>query len=327
MREPGASPGRSRRCEGRCLSTTTPLADGREGGARGEPRVRRPAALRHIEPLAEGRIRVQAPAHPRHRLCGARRGRGRRRKRVDRHNAGDARVPRLGHGGERQGHARPRAAPHRVPVGHGDGVTVRDRRRRAGHRGRRPVRLPEERAEDDALGVHAERRGDRRLPARSRDRLVRSEGPRRRARAPRDPGARPQRGDDPSRRVPADPATRNGDRQARRRGEGRRADEGRHREDRRVDEGQGPRPDRLPRADARSVLGRVEHVHRRVVRGCSACGTSRTPPTARAPAIRSSRRSTSWRRARTSSCSPTRSAAGRRRRPSLRGRAGARSPR
>ena len=45
MREPGASPGRSRRCEGSCSPTETPLAP-REPGRRWErePRVRRPAA-------------------------------------------------------------------------------------------------------------------------------------------------------------------------------------------------------------------------------------------------------------------------------------------
>ena len=51
---------------------------------------------------------------------------------------------------------------HRLALADGDRVAVRDRRRQAGDRGRRPVRLPEERAEDDALGLHAERRGDRR---------------------------------------------------------------------------------------------------------------------------------------------------------------------
>ena len=43
VREPGASPGRSRRCKGSCSPATTPLASG-SGRRRGrEPRVRRPA--------------------------------------------------------------------------------------------------------------------------------------------------------------------------------------------------------------------------------------------------------------------------------------------
>ena len=53
-REPGASPGRSRRCEGRRSVATTPLACGPGRRRRGEPRVRRPAARRRVEPLAEG---------------------------------------------------------------------------------------------------------------------------------------------------------------------------------------------------------------------------------------------------------------------------------
>ena len=58
-------------------------------------------------------------------------------------------------------------------------IAVRDRRRPAGRRRRRPVRLSEERAEDGALGLHPERRGDRRLPARPRRHRLRPEGPRR----------------------------------------------------------------------------------------------------------------------------------------------------
>src|SRR5215211_4979228 len=56
-REPGANPGRSRRCEGSCSPATTPLASGL-GRRRGrEPRVRRPAAhLQGTRPLAEGGI-------------------------------------------------------------------------------------------------------------------------------------------------------------------------------------------------------------------------------------------------------------------------------
>ena len=46
VREPGASPGRSRRCKGRCLPADTPLARGPGRRRGGEPRVRRPAARR-----------------------------------------------------------------------------------------------------------------------------------------------------------------------------------------------------------------------------------------------------------------------------------------
>src|SRR5262249_15630244 len=56
VREPGASPGRSRRCEGRRFPVDVPLAiRGALGRRRGrEPRVRRPVALPSTEPLAEG---------------------------------------------------------------------------------------------------------------------------------------------------------------------------------------------------------------------------------------------------------------------------------
>ncbi len=62
VREPGASPGRSRRCEGRRSPATTPLAPrDRAGKAVGEGAPsQKTCRLRHsLEPLAEGRRRVQ----------------------------------------------------------------------------------------------------------------------------------------------------------------------------------------------------------------------------------------------------------------------------
>ena len=109
------------------------------------------------------------------------------------------------------------AAPHRLAVADGDRVALRDRRRQAGRRGRRPVRLPEGRAEDVALRLHAERRGHRRVPARPRRHRVRPEGPRRRARAARDHRRPPRRREDVRGRVSADRPARPRHR-ARRRG-------------------------------------------------------------------------------------------------------------
>src|ERR1700742_4216535 len=53
VREPGASPGRSRRCEGRCPS---PHATERDSGRRrrGSPESEDLPAVLHTEPLAEG---------------------------------------------------------------------------------------------------------------------------------------------------------------------------------------------------------------------------------------------------------------------------------
>ena len=53
VREPGASPGRSRRCEGRCSPRPRHWPEAGKAAER-EPRVRRPAPLRRSEPLAEG---------------------------------------------------------------------------------------------------------------------------------------------------------------------------------------------------------------------------------------------------------------------------------
>ena len=67
-------------------------------------------------------------------------------------------------------------------------VALRDRRRRAGDRGRRPVRLPGGGAGHRSLRLPAERRGDRRLRARPRRRRLRSRRPGRR---PRDSSTSP----------------------------------------------------------------------------------------------------------------------------------------
>ena len=204
MREPGASPGRSRRCEGRRSPATTPLA-ARPGRRRErEPRVRRPAALPDASTPSrkgEGDAAHDTSFCPRG-VPDRLRARGRARP--------------VARGAEpARRHAVPRAT---ITVVERASVTIRKRPSRivslsptatetlfaigAGKqvdRGRRPVRLPEDGAADDALGLHAERRGDRGLPAGPRRDLVRPEGPlggARQARHPRRPpgrGARPCR--------------------------------------------------------------------------------------------------------------------------------------
>src|SRR4051794_26680349 len=52
VREPGASPGRSRRCEGR-RSSARATGESREGGGRGSPKSE-DLPVAEIEPLAEG---------------------------------------------------------------------------------------------------------------------------------------------------------------------------------------------------------------------------------------------------------------------------------
>ncbi len=83
---------------------------------------------------------------------------------------------------ERQGHGDEAAGAHRLALADRHRDAVRDRRRPAGRRRRRPVRLPEGRAANVALGLHAERGGDRRLPAGPRRHRLRPEGPLGRAR-------------------------------------------------------------------------------------------------------------------------------------------------
>src|SRR4029450_897587 len=84
--------------------------------------------------------------------------------------------------------------PHRLAVAHGDGVALRDRRGAAGGGRRRPVRLSEGSTADGTLRVHAERGGDRRVPARSGRDRVRPEGALRRAPATRHHRTPPGRG-------------------------------------------------------------------------------------------------------------------------------------
>ncbi len=178
------------------------------------------------------------------------------------------------------------------------GVAVRDRRRQAGDRRRRPVRLPEDRAEDVPVGVHAQRRGDRSLRAGSRRRLVRPEGARRRARTARHPGHPPRRGAVVPGCVPADPPARAGHRAAPGRDEGHRPDEDADRTGGADVEGQGGRSHRLPRADAGLLLCVVPLVRRARSTRFSVSRTSPTRPIRAAPAIHSCRPSTSSRRAR-----------------------------
>ena len=162
MREPGASPGRSRRCEGRCSPATTPLALASGGKAAGEgaPSQKTCRAPHIAEPLAEGGFRCfvrhsSPPSRwwPRSSsfVAGAA-GAG----------IGAAGVPGHDRDPGRQGHDRQEAAPDRLALADRDRDALRHRRRQAGHRGRRPVRLPEERPEDDAL--RASRRTSRRSP-------------------------------------------------------------------------------------------------------------------------------------------------------------------
>ena len=70
VREPGASPGRSRRCEGRRSRAEVPLATGPGRRRRREPRVRRPAARLQTRTPRGRRIRVTAFLHLRRRPRG-----------------------------------------------------------------------------------------------------------------------------------------------------------------------------------------------------------------------------------------------------------------
>ena len=58
MREPGASPGRSRRCKGSCSSATKPLAQAGKAAREGAPSQKTCRAPHNPDPLAEGRIQV-----------------------------------------------------------------------------------------------------------------------------------------------------------------------------------------------------------------------------------------------------------------------------
>src|SRR5439155_1535987 len=143
-----------------------------------------------------------------------------------------------------------------------DGDALRRRRRPAGRRGRRPVRLPGERAADEALRLYPERRGDRRLQPRPRRPLQR-----RRARLvaaeARPDGAARAGGGQPAPGLRRDPPAR--------RRHGTRGEVDRRREvDAGADHDADPfrsealaAPEGLPRARAGPLLGDVVHVHRR----------------------------------------------------------------
>jgi hypothetical protein len=118
-----------------------------------------------------------------------------------------------------------RAPADRLALADRDRVAVRDRRRQAGRRGRRPVGLPEAGTAHDALRLHAERRGDRRVQARPRRRLLRPERPRRHPARARGPRARPGCRENARRCLRADPAARGAHGPRRGGGGPRRADE------------------------------------------------------------------------------------------------------
>ena len=153
LRSGGDEPGR--------LLSAVELSPRRKGGSRGSAAGPPPSASRGGFLWSE----AGSPGRSPWRLSSSRR-RGRRH----RHRGGDP-------------------DPDRLALADGDRGSVRDRRRQAGRRGRRPVELPGERAEDEALRLHAERRGDRRLQARPRRRLVRRQPHRRGAREAEHPGA------------------------------------------------------------------------------------------------------------------------------------------
>ena len=183
------SPGRSRRCKGRCPSPKRHWLSSREGGEGGAPSQKtcRPPR-KPIEPLAEGGFVLQARRPPRSPCGGPPRG-----------SPAPARRQRSHTGSFR--------------CLHGNRVAVRDRRRQTGDRRRRPVRLPEAGSAHEALRLHAERRGDRRLPARPRRHRLRPERLLGVAAQARDPRPRPGRREDADERVrtngrarPASPA-------------------------------------------------------------------------------------------------------------------------
>ena len=119
-------------------------------------------------------------------------------------------------------HAYGEAGEDRLAVADLDRGSLRGRRRPAGARGRRPVVVPRIGAEDEALGLHAQRRGDRQVQARPRDHLERQRRQARQApESPQDPGHARARGGQARRRLRADQPDRPRDR-ARAEGEGRR---------------------------------------------------------------------------------------------------------
>ena len=258
VREPGASPGRSRRCEGRCSPATRHWPPGREGGGGGCPESEDlPRSAHTPEPLAEGGFRccIAGSFSP---------------PRAWRHSRSSSRAPpavtlataadfpvtiTAGNGKVTIAQA---TAPHRLALADRDRVALRDRRRQAGDRRRRPVRLPEDRAPDGPLGLRPQRGGDRRVRARSRDHRLRPEGPVGRPRAARHPSRPPRRGPHLPGRVPAASPARPRHRAEGRRNEGHRPDEDADRTPGQGVEGQGGGSHRLSRADSGLLLGVVE---------------------------------------------------------------------
>ena len=99
-----------------------------------------------------------------------------------------AQLPGHRHRRRRRAHPRRAARDHRLDVGDGHRDALRHRRRRPGRGRRRHLELPRGRADHRPVGLHPERRGDRRLRARPRGPQRRPERHRRRPRRPR--GAR-----------------------------------------------------------------------------------------------------------------------------------------
>ena len=181
VREPGASPGRSRRCEGRSSPATTPLARGPGRRREGEPRVRRPAAsvtYRTPRGREEGddRCHDDSPSRRRHSL--SRSFPHRAHCRTSAASATTFPVTITAGNGKVTVSKRPTRIVSLSPTA--TEIAVRDRRRQAGDRRRRPVRLPEEAPR--RRSSRASRRTSRRSPAYRPDLVVvvvRPEGPRR----------------------------------------------------------------------------------------------------------------------------------------------------
>ncbi len=153
-------------------------------------------------------------------------------------------------------------------------------------------------SEDEALRLHAERRGDRRLQTGSRRRLARQQRPAEGAGEARHPGPARAAGGEPRRGVRADPGPRQGDGPRRRCGGDRR---GAETEDRR-DRGGGAEvleAQLLRGAQPGLLLGDVVDVRRPGAQAARPAATSPTRRRRAAPATRSSPASTSCRRTRT----------------------------
>ena len=206
MREPGASPGRSRRCEGRRSPATKPLARAGKAAREGAPSQKTCRAPHIQNPSRKGGFRCFALSSysPERRwlrsavsVAGASGGAA---------ASARSRSPSTGSNGKVTVSKRPARIVSLSPtatetlfaIGAGSQVVAVDDQSDSS----------EDRPADVALGLHAERRGDRRLPARPRRHRVRPEGPLRGARTARDHGPPPRRRQELRGRVPADPAAR-----------------------------------------------------------------------------------------------------------------------